>query len=381
MGEVYSLFVSDANIILTVCRMVAKRKQHYVPQFYLRLFQSALQRIHLYDLGSMEPRRNVGIKGQCYRRYFHGRDSDLEDALGESERILSRSVRRVVKSLKLPPQGSEDHRALLAFVGLQHLRTQKRVTGFKDIIDKSLVSAFGDISDSPDELVPEITDLVTMSLTMLLDVLELIGDLKAHLVVSRHAVFITSDSPVQIYNQYCEGISDRGVTGLASRGLQMFLPLSPSLLLILYDGGTYKIRSSAERSSGRSIRGSSPDIVQFNLLQMLSAERNVYFHDWMQREDIARLLSRFDGLRIAVPGTVQEFQQDDDPNRSLLVMVNRMVNVSLNLSFMTIKKRAARTPLRRRTDLYRDSRLQAERARNWSTDEETVTFSRLIGES
>ena len=361
--------------------MVAKRKQHYVPQFYLRLFQSAPQRIHLYDLGGMEPRRNVGIRGQCYRRYFHGRDSNLEDALGESERILSASLRRVVKSLELPPQGSEDHRSLLAFVGLQHLRTQKSVTGFGDIIDKTLVRAFGDINDAPDELVPELTDLLMTSLSMLPNVLELIGDLKAHLVVSRHAAFITSDSPVHIYNQYCEGISDKGITGLASRGLQMFLPLSPSLLLILYDGRTYKIRSSAERSSGRSIRGSSPDVDQLNLVQLLSAERNVYFHDWMQHEDITRLIPRFDGLRIAAPGTVREFQQDDDPNRSLLVMFSRMVNVSLNLSFMTIKKRATRIPLRRRTNLYRDGRIQAERARIWSSDEGTVTFSRLIGES
>ena len=361
--------------------MVAKRKQHYVPQFYLRLFQSDPQRIHLYDLGGMEPRRNVGIRGQCYRRYFHGRDSNLEDALGESERILSGSLRRVVKALELPQQGSEDHLALIAFVGLQHLRTHKRVTGFGDIIDKTLIRAFGDINDAPDELVPELTDLVITSLSMLPGMLDLIGDLKAHLVVSRHAAFITSDSPVHVYNQYCEGISDQGITGLASRGIQMFLPLSPSLLLILYDGRTYKIRSSSERSSARSIRGRSPDVDQLNLLQLLSAERNVYFHDWMQHEDIARLLPTFDGLRIMAPGTVREFQQADNPNSSLLVMFNRMVNVSLNLSFMTIKKRAARIPLRRRTDLYRDSRLQAERARTWSSDGETVTFSRLIGES
>ena len=260
--------------------MASKRKHHYVPQFYLRLFQSAPKRIHLYDLGSMEPRRSIGIRGQCYGQYFHGKDGYLEDELAEAERILSRTLQRVVESQQLPLQGSEDHRGLLAFAGLQQLRTQKRVAGFGRIVDKTdkiIERASGNIDDAPANLVPKHTDLVMTSLSMLPEVLQSMDDLKSHLVVSRHEGFITSDAPVYIYNQYCEGISDRGVTSLTGRGLQMFLPLSPSLMLILYDGGTYKIRSSAERSSGRSIRGDVSDIGQLNLLQLLSAERNVYF--------------------------------------------------------------------------------------------------------
>ena len=361
--------------------MASKRKQHFVPQFYLRFFQSAAKRIHLYDLGRMEPRRDVGIKGQCYRRYFHGRYSNLEEILSESERILSGSLQRIVNAKELPPQGSEDLRRLLAFAGLQHMRTRKRVTGFGRLFDKTIERAFADTDEVPADSVPNDTGLVMTSLSVLPEVLGWIGDLQAHLVVSRQEAFITSDAPVHIYNQYCEGVDDRGITGLAGRGLQMFLPLSPSLLLILYDRGTYKIRSSAERSSGCSVRGNSPDIDQLNLLQLLSAERNVYFSNWMQHKDIESLVPQYESLRMEDPSIVRQFQQDNDPNSSLLVMFERMVNISLNLSFMAIKRRASKIPLYRRPELYRDKRLQAEQALTRLSGGETITFSGLIGES
>ena len=72
---------------------------------------------------------------------------------------------------------------------------------------------------------------------------EAISDLKVHLVWSPHQVFLTSDNPIFKYNQYCEGVRFSGVTGGGSRGLQIFVPLSPYLHLILYDDRTYRVRT------------------------------------------------------------------------------------------------------------------------------------------
>ena len=361
--------------------MVSKRNQHFVPQFYLRIFQSAPKRIHLYDLGRMEPRKDVGIKGQCYKRYFHGKDNKVEDALGELEGTSAIMLQGILDARKIPQRRNKAHLDMLTFVCLQHLRTQKRTRAFRHILLKSLRHAFNDMGEIPEGIVLDHLELITLSLSMIPAALEQISDLKTHLVVSRSEPFITSDAPVYTYNQYCEGIRDRGITGLASRGLQIFVPISPSVLLVLYDSRTYKIRRLADRWFGRSVTDDVSDIDQLNLFQLLSAERNVYFSTWEQRKDIERLLPALERIKVADPQTVREFQQDDDPNSSLLAMFERMVDMSLDLSFMTVESRADQIPLYRRADLYRDGRTQLAGAQRRDSDEETITFSRFMGES
>ena len=361
--------------------MAAKRNQHFVPQFYLRIFQSAPKRIHLYDLGMMEPRKDVGIKGQCYKRYFYGRDSKVEDALMELEETLSKTLRGIANSRKLPQRKSKAYRDVLTFASLQYLRTQKRTRAISHMFHKLLGRAFKATGQAPENMVPDHLYSMALSLSMIPYALEQIQDLKCHLIVSRRNAFITSDVPVYRYNQYSEAIRDRGVTGLASRGLQIFVPISPSLLLILYDGGTYKIRKLADRWFGRSVTDHKSDIDQLNLLQLHSAGRNVYFSNWEQHKDIERLSPDFDRTKVVDPEIVREFQQDDDPRNSLLVTFERMVDMSLNLSFMTIKRRANQIPLYRRPDLYRGGRLHAADVQRRDSDAETITFSRFIGES
>ena len=361
--------------------MAVKRNQHFVPQFYLRIFQSAPKRIHLYDLGRMEPRKDVGIKGQCCKRYFHGKDSKIEDALCELEGTSAKMLQSIANTRKLPPRRNKAYLDMLTFACLQDLRTQKRTVAFDHMLHKLLGRAFKGMDEVPEGIVLDHLELITLSLSMIPDALEQISDLKSHLVASRSEAFITSDAPVYTYNQYCEGIRDRGITGLASRGLQIFVPLSPSLLLVLYDGRAYKIRRLADRWSGRSVTDDVSDIDQLNLLQLLSAERNVYFSNWEQHRDIERLLPDFEILRVADPQIVREFQQDDNPQSSLLATFELMVDVSLNLSFMAVKRCADQIPLYRRADLYRDGRPQAADVQSRDSDEETITFSRFIGES
>ena len=361
--------------------MASKRNQHFVPQFYLRVFQSAPKRIHLYDLRRMEPRKHVGIKGQCYKRYFYGKDNKIEDALGELEGTSAKILQGIVDARKIPRRRSKAHLDMLTFVCLQHLRTQKRTRAIHHIFHKLLWRTYNDMGELPEGIVLDHLELIKLSLSMIPAALEHIRDLKPHLLVSRSELFITSDAPVYTYNQYCEGIRDRGTTGLASRGLQIFVPISPSLLLVLYDSRVYKIRRFTDRWFGRSVIDDVSDIDQLNLLQLLSAESNVYFSTWEQRKHIERLLPALEKIKVRDPQTVREFQQDDDSNSSLLAMFERMVDMSLDLSFMTVESRADQIPLYRRADLYRDGRTQVADVQRQDSDEDTITFSRFMGES
>ena len=361
--------------------MAVRRNQHFVPQFYLRNFRSAQKRVHLYDLGMMESRKDVGIKGQCYKRYFYGKDNKIEDVLSQLEGTSAKTLQALANTQKLPHRRSKAYRDMLIFVCMQYLRTQKRMRSFQRILYKSVGRAFGNKTDVPEGIVLGRFDLIELSLSMIPSALEQINDLQPHLVVSRSESFITSDAPVYIYNQYCEGIRDRGITGLASRGLQIFMPISPSLLLVLYDGSTYKIPSVADKWTRRSFVDDVSDIDQLNLLQLVSAERNIYFSNWGQHKHIERLLPVFERIRVADPQIVREFQQDDDPKSSLLAMFDQMANLSLDLSFVTISGRADKIPLYGRPNLYRDGRSQLAHVQSRDSDGETITFSRFLGES
>lgn len=85
--------------------------------------------------------------------------------------------------------------------------------------------------------------------------------------------FVTSDEPLVLHNSYCEGIDHRGVCGWQSVGLQIILPLSPDMTLMLYDATTYRVGRRGEDSTG--IR--SADVRQFNVLQLLNCHSAVYF--------------------------------------------------------------------------------------------------------
>ena len=51
---------------------------------------------------------------------------------------------------------------------------------------------------------------------------------------------MTSDNPVVLYNMFLErmGVDE---SGMGSRGAFIFMPLSPGLAIVLYDGKVYKI--------------------------------------------------------------------------------------------------------------------------------------------
>ena len=357
--------------------MASKRNQHFVPQFYLRFFQSAPKRIHLYDLSKRESRKDVGIKGQCYKRYFYGKNNEIEDALSELEGTSAKILQGIADARKIPRRGSQEYHAMLAFVCLQYLRTQKKARASRQLFHKLL----GRAEIEPDSDFLDQLELIKSSLSMIPASFIQISDLKPHLLVSRSETFITSDSPVYTYNQYCEGIRHRGTTGLASRGLQIFVPISPSLLLVLYDGSTYKIRRLTDRWLHRSVIDDVTDIDQLNLTQMLSAERNVYFSNWGQLHDIERRVPNFEKMEVKDLQTVREYQQDNNPNRALLHMFEQMVDMSLDLSFMTIKNRANQIPLYKRAELYRGRLNEVGQGQGQDSDEETTTFSRFMGES
>ena len=357
---------------------MAKRKHHFVPRFYLKAFESEPQRIHLYNLNSSLPVENAGLRGQCYRSRFYGPNDNLEDNLAKLESCIAPILRSTISKGTIPSFGSGGYLTLLAFVAMQSLRTPASAERVNQIIDKAIKQAHSNGISPSDADIESMRfgfdNPVLMSLRFLPDVLEAILDLRAHLIVSLSDTFITSDNPVFKYNQYCKDTRHEGITGARQRGLQIFVPLSPRHHLILYDGMTYSVKI-ADRIFG-GLRSRQSDIDSLNKMQLISANENVYFSNWQQLKDINRLLPFVKHLRIPDPTVVQEYGQDDDPNASLLHIYEQTADMTLNLTFLSVKRRAAQVPIADRPNYYRGG---PPGARLSGPGGRSITFSRFLG--
>ena len=202
---------------------MGRKKHHFVPKLYLEAFQCASRRIHLYNLNRSLGVRNASLKDQCYRRKFYGPTDQVEQHLSTLEGHVAPLLRSIVTQTALPAEGAEEFQVLLAFVALQLLRTTVAANRINSMVDKTTKQAYSHEVDI-EAVQVGYEDPVLASLGNVSPMLDAISDLRGHLAISGREAFITSDNPAFKYNQYCEGVDYRGVTGALSRGLQIFIP-------------------------------------------------------------------------------------------------------------------------------------------------------------
>ena len=316
---------------------MAKKRHHYVPQFYLRRFASRPRRVNIFNLARGLPIKDVSLKDQCRRPNFYG-TQDAERALSALEGDSARCLAGLAAQPTHKPT-----QTLLEFVAVQYLRTPSIARLFDTASKKlfSLTTARMSPSKRKEfyDDVMGLNELPAFGLTLKGHVVERISDLKLLIVTHDESVFITSDNPVFFYNQYCEQIQGRGKNGAGQRGLQIFVPLSPKQFLILYDGNTY------EHAKKQIV--SESDIKTLNEVQVISAETNLFFSDWNRTEEVQDTAARSAHRRMADPTVVEQFASDDGYG-SLRHLYIETPNVELDLSFLRIKKRALRVPLTKR---------------------------------
>ena len=357
---------------------MAKRRNHYVPRFYLKAFEAAPGRLHLLNLKRSLEVKNAKLRHQCYRRKLYGPSDDIEDKLSHLEGWIAPCIQTIRDKEILPSPQSDGHQAILAFVALQLLRTPARGAKLNQLLDKAMKQVY---SKDPRLVKEEIERLefgfknpVLWGLRNATFIIECIRDLSARLVVSPDNMFLTSDNPAFKYNQYCEEIQYQGTTGAKQRGLQIFVPVSPRLLLILYDREVYDLRFF-DRFSRKS-KAAQSDVDSLNKMQLISADENVYFSNWEQLEYIRGIFSEAENLRSEDPAVVLEVGGDNDPNESLIHMYEETANLSLKLTFLHLRKEARQVPIEDRPRFQRNEPI---RPNHRGSKGRTKTYSRFLG--
>lgn len=148
--------------------------------------------------------------------------------------------------------------------------------------------------------------------------------------------FIFSDSPVVFYNTYCRNITDRGVLGFQTPGLQIFLPLTPKLQLMVFDPSVY---TGSCRNGAFCEVTDRADVSQLNALQLHHSRLTVYFANPDDAEYVKELYEAHKP-RLVKPETEFRVRKDflvkGEPSEGeILHTFERQLNHNLLLSFVT----------------------------------------------
>lgn len=177
---------------------------------------------------------------------------------------------------------------------------------------------------------------VLNSISIALESVPLISDLGIYLIRNQTDYpFLFSDAPVVLCNTYLRNVTTRGVVGIQTPGLQIFLPLDSRTTLMLIDEGVYsghyKIRHALdimERS----------DVSQLNAIQLQHSLNAIYFAD-RGSADYVNDLWRAHKPSIVPPRNVFRIMRnaliDGEPQDGPIYHAfEPQLNVSLSLSFI-----------------------------------------------
>ena len=175
-----------------------------------------------------------------------------------------------------------------------------------------------------------------VSVRTVLDMQPLLSDLRMKLLIApKDHEFITSDHPTVTTNQRFYGRTNfPSTSGLAMRGIQVFLPLSPTACLIQYDPQCYRV--GTRRQDTVSI--SSMDVETLNGLQVLNCDCVVYFRSEHSEPMVARICREFVSQR---RDRVKATEQFGTPTGGMLFMMAKDdIRIPAQWSFCKAPKNA-----------------------------------------
>lgn len=313
-----------------------------MPRFYMKRFSIDGKTINLVHLPSLRTVLGGKLKTQCRRDYFYGREGNMEDALAIIEGHIAGVLKGMSNSATLPPYGTEDNRLLLIFALIQHFRTLYAAEAVNESVDKMTRLAFENHpsfqGNAMDKVKFEFTNAPQYSISLAMKNYELLLDMGCKLLrIQCDGEFVTSDNPAIFHNQLMFFRRYGGNTGIASKGLQIFLPIDPKNALMYYDRDVYRVGPAGEKSIAiTNLR----DVQQLNRLQVASARENVYFLNNASsvQADVKH------GIRFRRPQKTQvkKYNESSSAERKseIITMSFEDVRVTLDLTFVRLLKTA-----------------------------------------
>lgn len=268
--------------------MAEKKRQHYVPQLYLRKFSNNGKTIAIFSLNKNRVvTKNGPISSQCYEDYMYSKNIEIEDALGLMESKAKEVIDILMELRMVPKKTSPDYATLLVFTLYQSVRTQFASDKYNDMVDKIgkiMLEVAIDNGDIQKADMPDLDKISIMSkepaleyLQAATDIIPAVFDLECKVLINQTSrEFITSDNPVVLYNKYY--LKDQeSYIGFGSKGLLIIMPISPKYSLLYYDSKMYKI--GGKKLHIPVVISKSSDVDELNALQLINANETAYMRN------------------------------------------------------------------------------------------------------
>ena len=288
------------------------REQHFVPRHYLRQFgYPGTERISLARIDPFKYAINASIGDQCKEDYFYGEDGEVDKLMQIAENDLAPALRTVCCGNSFDYQHLN---ALTVLTVLLRLRTRKAAKEaglipqreFYEVTQAGIDA--GHIPAPKGGWTRDMVDvegasglLIGFTIECWMELFTLTPKL---LLAPASAVFVTSDHPVILLNQFAEGADPlRSFCGFTQSGLQILLPLSSGHCLFLFDPATYQVPNNP----GQVINLSQAEVETINALQIQSAERCIYFNDTVPESVAKNLVENYRGLRVPIEDSLRVY--------------------------------------------------------------------------
>ncbi|EPL7676995.1 DUF4238 domain-containing protein [Elizabethkingia anophelis] len=321
--------------------MAKKKRHHYVPKFYLRRFSINEEGIFLglYNINNERFIQNAPLKRQAYENYLYGEDDEIENALADMEGNISQMFNFWTDENLLypPPPESNGFKLLKRFILYQAFRIPKSGNDIMDKLNDALKTV---LKEFKPDLWDDIKDgsfvhesPVLFGLANAIENEHLLDYLDCKFLVNYSLLpFITSDAPVVFYNQLMEQTENyMGATALVAKGLQIFYPIHPRLMICLYDSNVYEFGNNCDNYCSTE---SIDEVHQLNGLQLINSKSQVFFNDLISEEYIQELCKHFEEYR----GTSKNINKIiNRGNRKFFLTSSEDAHINLELDFFKLK--------------------------------------------
>lgn len=266
------------------------KNQHYVPQFYQRYFSIDNKNVGVYVVSSDKNIPSAPIKSQSSGDYFYSENMKIEHALGKMEELSKSVIDKIIANPK-ERLTKEELYTLYVFTMMQEGRTLAQVNYIQEYVNAMLRTVakkhFEVLRKNGEEkdwegITEEMIDKVLFNLnqpgvfalgtqTLLINTCI---DLECKILINGTKIpFITSNNPAALYDQFMERMGNQ-TYALGSRGLQIYLPLTPMLGIMYYDPKCYKL---GDRKKTYVEITQDNDICELNKLTASNAENILYY--------------------------------------------------------------------------------------------------------
>ena len=263
-----------------------------MPKVYLRPFtrDGAGRAINVFNVDRQRLIRDASVRHQCSGSYFYGEDYELDEAIQFVERSYGSVARKMIE--KPTELSGMQQLVLKRFWLLQYLRTEAAA---KRAVEMNATMC-DEIGVNEDRFRLNIRDAVRMAMMIYAEQMGIVDDLEVCVLRNNtDTPFLTSDDPAVASNWW--HLLDKRTRGsgfgLGSAGLVFFLPISPRLLCLGYDGDVYNVPS---RSGFLTVR-SAWDVKRLNEHQYLNCRANLFVQSAEDGSLVAECFQEIRGRR------------------------------------------------------------------------------------